>query len=171
MTARPQAVILSGSQAIDAARAIEQQKKKQSVFPFEWSYPPPNSAYVFREASITTPAAAIQTLILEYDVPDSQRFVLDRLVLWFTTTYQPGDFTFVVDVNRPLGFNSAQGTPLRGFGALQNTFGNLYRAEKVNGGELDILKPRDQLRVKVTNNTLGAGGAFFVARFFGYNLT
>lgn len=169
MSAQP-TVILSGAQAVQAARAIKAQYDKQSQFPFDWICPPQNSAFVFREGNIPTPVEATQTLILQYDVPDSERFILERIVLWFSTNYAPGDFTFVVDVNRPIGFSSAQGTPFRGFGALQNTFGNLYRAEKLNAGQQDILNPRDQLRVKVTNNTLGAGGAFFTARIFGYTL-
>ena len=171
MSARPQPIIMTGAQAVAAARAIQQQHDKQSAWPYTWVYQPENSSQVFRQGFLTIPAAGAQSLVLQYNVPDSVAFVLKRVCLLVNgTAWAPGDFTWTIDVNLPLGSSSAQGTPMRGFGAVQTTLGSLEKGWIVEAGELDILKPRDQLRAKVTNINLGLGSGQFVAMFIGYEL-
>ena len=168
---RPQPIIMTGAQAVSAARAIKAQHDKQSAWPYEWAFPPENSANVFRQGSLLVPVAATQSLVLQYNVPDSLAFVLTRVCLLVTGVNSlPGDFTWTLDVNLPLGSSSAQGTPLQGFGQVQTQLGSFERAWDIESGELDILKPRDQLRAKVVNNNLGAGNGYFVAMFVGYTI-
>lgn len=170
----PQPTILTGSQAIQQAEQIKRQYDKQSAWPYEWCYAPQNSSGVFRQGFIAVPAdgAVNQAVVLQYNVPDSVYFVLQGVSLnLIGATWNPGDFTWLMDVNAPIGLPSAQATPLQGYGAVGTELGSLQDGPyPYVSGELDILKPRDQLRLKVTNNALVAGTGSFVATFTGYTL-
>lgn len=168
-------VILNGAAAVGAARAIKAQHDKADAWPYEWMMRPPGSRNVFVSAFVASPATATQVVVLTYKVPDSMSFVLTRLVFQLSgtaaATYSPGDFTFVLDVNQPIGSLSAQGVSFTSFGNVQITLGTLEIPWPVMTGEGDVLKANDEVRIKVTNNSFPVGlPNFFVGIILGYTM-
>lgn len=124
----------------------------------EMDAPPRGSKHVAAGTSIPAPATNVQTLIVQYQVPNGFRFKLAGLLLGCNCPgWTPGDgnAVFSVTLNKPLGSVAAQGTPLRGLGSVSVPLGSFaYGPWPVLDGEQPVFESRDILRVLVTSNPL-----------------
>jgi hypothetical protein len=178
VAANPQ--ILSGPEAVKAARVLERHKKAQQQWPFPWFAPPPNSRHVFAPGAIAAPANATETEIVSYQVQNNFAFALSDILLDASVgTWVPGSVdgsgnplvSFSVTVNLPVGGSAAQGVAFKDFGQVVTPLGSFANGPwPVHPGELSILHSRDILRATVTTQAPIPSGApnFIYAIFVGW---
>lgn len=168
MSVRPM-LIAAGQDSARGADAVRREVRRRDKWPYVHVYPPENSRRRTPCGSVICPAATVQDVILEFDVPSGFWFFMEALGLFFNgQVFNFGDFLFSVDVNNPLGGGTFQGVPVTDWQNIPFPWGSsevgpwpLPRAE--------LFAPEDVIRAKVTNVNL-AGGApnFFGAVFSGY---
>ena len=154
--------IATGPQQVKAIDALRRELERRDQWPFPWVFPPPDSLRRNPTGSVLTPAVGVQATILTFTIPQGYQFELVGLLFCAVTTGMvlignPGDYTFSVDRNTPLGGGALQGGPLADLTAVSFPFGSpaigampLPRSE--------TLAPNDTVRVKITN-VAGAAGA------------
>jgi len=169
-------VLVAGQQQVAAAESLRRKKRAEDAWPFAWTQAPPRSKHVFQSGFLAAPdpATGIQE-VLEYRVDDGFDFCLSDLVLQVIGNWLPGDFTFSLDINSPIGVTSANTLPYKDYQNIQVTMGGngpgapLASPAPVRSGELSILRARDVLRVKVTNINVPIGNPqFFIAAIWGW---
>jgi hypothetical protein len=164
--------VLTGPALIQAAAALKAAHDKAVAWPYDWEHRPPGSRQAIAFGSIVAPAQGSQAQILQYNVPDSLQYVPTSLVFEFLgAAWNPGDFTFVLDVNQPIGSISVQGVPFTGYGSVPFNLGSREIPWQIQAGENDKLKSADQVRVKVTNvNVTPNAPNYFNAVLLGYTM-
>lgn len=159
--------IASGPDALAAADAIRRAESRRGNWPYVHVYPPDNSIRRTPTGSVICPAAATQVLVLAFTVPQGFWFYLEQMGLWTNAqNWNPGDFTFTVDRDTPLGLTPLQGSPLNDWSAIQTTYG--FQGWPIRLARAELLAPSNLLQAKVTNINLGAAGSYFTALFDGY---
>lgn len=165
--------VASGPEAAFATDKIRRQVEARDAWPFPWVYPGPDSSRRNPTGYIVTPAVGVTAAILTFTVPQGYVFDMQGLLLCAVTTGMvlignPGDFTFSVDRNTPVGGGALQGGPLADLTAVPFNLGSpsigpmpLSRAETFQGN--------DVIRAKITNVS-GAAGApnYGIAIFSGW---
>jgi hypothetical protein len=159
--------------AADAYRIAVQERRDQ--WPYVHIYPPPNSQDVNVIGTAATQAqAAAAIAVVTYQVNAGKRFYLQAVllsaVLDVSATFSPGDATFTVDRNSPIGITDSQFMPEHGLVNIPVILGSsiygpwrLHRAREF--GPLDII------RVKAVNVNLGVGVPnYYVCGLFGYEV-
>jgi hypothetical protein len=163
------AVTLEGPASVIAANLIRERREQQTQWPYPWIYPPPEAIRVTAGAdtsgSLLVPAAATPTQGLLYTVDEGFQFCLDRLVVEYIAAGQvgawnPGDATWSITANQPVGVTSFQGYVVQGFSAVDVPLGSLQIPWPLEMPEL--FDAGDQVRVVFTNTNLaqGAGNTF-----------
>jgi len=127
-------------------------------WPYAWEYPPVNAEQINVETSVSAPANATTTLLVEFDVPDGFRFRLKGLMLAIVgNAYADGSgqYTWILDVNIPVAIGAIPAPILPSGYAVP-----YWNAITIHKGSPDlgpwpipgrlVFEPRDQVRVKVT---------------------
>ena len=164
-------VLLHGPQAVSAARSLAAQRRKDQNWPYPWDSPPPGSEQVQAFGSLVIPAPNTPTLVMSYTVDDGSEFVpTDILFGVVGTTWAPGDFTWSLTVNSPVGVTAVQALPFFGFQSVPTPLppGPASFPWPIRRGEQSILHSRDTARIVVTNVNLGLGAGSFFAYLLGY---
>lgn len=182
----PVSRILSGPSAMAAQRKLQKEDHRRQEWPYTHTFPPPQAVRVNIEGSIPAPAAATQTQVLQYQVPDGFQFAFTELMQFFSgtgfTLGSTTQITWTLDVNTPISPPAggiAQGYPIQG---LSPSF--LPKGGVVNGTAItafgmfapwpllmpEILQPLDILRSKVTTSAAITPGSpnFFISVFLGW---
>jgi len=114
---------------------------------------------------ILTPGMGLQGEILEYTVKANWLSLIEGILLGFTgAPLNPGDATFTVDIDRPLGVTSS-GYSEKDYGSFPFAVGDFIR------GPLWPChfrhRNKETIRVKVTDN-IGVGAGVFQAALVGW---
>lgn len=181
---RPQ--VVTGAEAVRATSKLMHEEARRDQWPYEWLYPPPGAELVHQVGNIPAPAAATQTLVNSYTVPNNLRFVLAGLVqICLSTAFVPGSGSarWVLDVNIAVGAVAPPGYRLQGFAnelvSSTVTAGMTIPYGLYQGGFIPywfprpfILNPTDVLRSKVTTTADIPPGSpnFFITVFDGWLL-
>ena len=184
MAARPLVIpdekpgrVVTGAEAIQAAEALAKLQRNRDLWPYPWSFPPPDGERVHVEGIIAAPAAATQTVVASYQVDNGFNFILDSIITIYTGSgfiLGAASIAWVLDINQPLGSNVVQGYPVQGFqssnipkGGLQGGVFAPYKLAKP-----EILAPTDTLRSKVTTTVDIPAGApnYFISIFDGWKI-
>lgn len=170
--------MVTGVQAVSGARAVMLRKQAEENWPFPWIDPVLRSQHIFQQGFIAAPdpVTGIQE-VLELRVPDGSDFYPRWLCLQVKLPLQgdwnPGDFTFSIDVNSPIGVPAPAAMPYAYYQNIQVTVGGMPGAPLTNPapfvpGEMSVLHERDIMRVKVININIGIGAPqYFVAGIWG----
>ena len=156
--------VLQGPAAIHAAQALREQRAADTQWPYPWSYPPPGATRVTAGAdtsgSLLVPVAATPTQGLLYSVDDGFQFALEALVVEYLNAgapgaWKPGDATWSLTRNQPVGVFTFQGSPIQGLTNVDVGLGTLQIPWPLECAEL--FQPNDQIRVVFTNTAIGVG--------------
>ncbi len=155
---RPSQRVVSGAEAIKAADLLRKEQSRRDLWPYEWTFPPPDAELVHAEGTVavSTLTPGTQAQVLSYQVQNNYRFMLASLVQLYvgSSSFVPGDgnVSWVLDVNIPIATTSLQGYPIPGFspsgipkGGYQSGVFAPYPFPKPR-----VLAPSDTLRSKVT---------------------
>lgn len=155
--------LVYGPDAVRAASALRIQQSKDSLWPYDWEFGAPGSKHDQANDYAVVPAANTPTEVVAYQVADGLDFYPQSLVLALIgTSFAPGDFTWSLTVNSPVGVTAAQALPYDGFQNVPFPLGTLERPWDFAPGERNILRSRDVLRIVVNNLNLGQGSGAFV---------
>lgn len=105
----------SGADAARAAEKVRQERAKQSSWPYEYLFAPPDSIPInggtLGVQTAAVPAAGSTVTIATFLVPSGFRFIMQAIWLCFEGTFLPGDSLFTVTCNPNSG---AQSNPVQG---------------------------------------------------------
>jgi hypothetical protein len=159
---------LAGPSAVRAARRIPFKPE----VPFPWDLPPEDSRPVYQSGVIAAPLVGVQTVILQYVVPDGFLFAFKARL----NTFQGSGMvigapsaTWTTDVNSTPGIAVPQGWPVEGMAAETFPVGSLVAGPWPVLGCL-VLESLDILRVKVVTDADIAPGVpnYFISAIMGW---
>lgn len=158
--------------ALDAVR-MARAEARAALWPFPWRTPPPNSEHVFKRGILAAPLTSARAVLLSYRVPNTMRFVLDGLVLYYSGEWVPGDgsVSFSLSINNPAGVvDASQGRPFKDYANVLLPLGSPFDEGpwSIESGERSILESRDILTAAVVVNPLLITGGQFIAIFRGW---
>lgn len=158
---------LEGPDTVQAAQGVRDLQQAKKEWPYPWVYPPPGairvSAGLDTSGTLAVPTiAAGATQGLLYTVDEGFQFALEALVVEFIASGQvgvanPGDFTWSLTLNRPVGVSSLQGSDVQGYTNVDVPLGSLQIPWPLLCPE--IFYPNDAIRAVFTNVALGSTGA------------
>jgi hypothetical protein len=164
--------LYSGVDSVRAADALRIAiQGRRDAWPYVHRFAPPSS-----EDVLVIGTANVETVgngpieVVKYQVNSGKRFFLRAVILGCNISFVPGDATFTVDRNSPVGVTDSQFLPEHGLinvpvqlgSAIYGPF-HLQRARE--------FAPLDVVRVKGTNVTLSAGPTNqYVCGLFGYEV-
>jgi hypothetical protein len=157
--------VLNGPEAIAAAQQLREERAAKSQWPYPWCYPPPGAIRVTAGAdasgTVAVPTAlAGATQGLLYTVDEGFQFALEQIVVEYINSgvqgvANPGDFTWSLTLNSPVGVGTFQGSPIQGFTAVDVQLGTLQIPWPLVCAEL--FQPNDAIRSVFTNVNLSSG--------------
>lgn len=157
------------TKALDALRAVE---ARRDAWPFPWVYPTEGTIRRNPMGFIASPAIGLanQATILTFGVPSGYIFELQGLLIGAYTTGMigvgsPGDFSFSLDKNTPLGGGALQGSPLADLSVIPFNLGSLITGP-MPLPRSETFAPTDIIRAKVINNSGGVGAPVFCCAMF-----
>lgn len=113
---------LTGVQAIDAAEKLREKLQRQSDWPYVHIFPPPNSIpwHAFTQTPVAVPAMGASVAALTYQVPEGLRAYMIGILQNYSggTGLNPGDLSWTVTQNQPVGISDFQGAPVQGLTAI-----------------------------------------------------
>ena len=156
---------LFGPESVAAAHSLRETVAAKSQWPYPWIYPPPGARRVTAGADssgtivVPTVAAGVTQGLL-YTVTQGYQFALEALVVQYLAagapgSVIPGQFTWSIDLNLPVGVTSFQGSPIQGFTTVDVQLGNLVIPWPLVCPE--IFQGGDVIRSKFTNVTTPDG--------------
>ena len=176
--------ILGGPSQMPAQRTLNRQKQRVEKWPYTHVFPPPQAVRVEPEGELAAPAVGVQTVVLQYQVPDGFQFAFTGLIAVYTGSgfvLGSQDITWVLDVNTPIATpagGAGQGYPIQGMSPSFLPKGGLSPGPSGIFSIFapwpipmpEILGPLDILRSKVTTTAAITPGApnFFVTVFLGW---
>lgn len=170
------ATTLQGPESIAAAQALREERAARNQWPFPWSFPPPGAIRVTAGAdasgTLIVPAVATPTAGLTYTVDEGFQFALEAIVVSFLNAgalglANPGDFTWSLTLNQPVGITSFQGSPIQGFSSVDVPLGTLQIPWPLFCPEL--FQPNDTIRAVFTNvNLTDTEPNYFKTLFLGW---
>jgi hypothetical protein len=166
------ATVLEGPDSMPAAEAVRDLASQKREWPYPWLFPPPGavrvSAGLDSSGTLLVPVAGVATQGLLYTVDEGFQFALEKLVVIFIGgTVLPGDFTWSLTRNQPVGVSSFQGVTVQGFQNVDVPLGSLQIPWPLECPEL--FDPNDAIRVALTNVNLTSGaGNFFKSILLGW---
>lgn len=106
------------------------------------------------------PVAGTATEGLVYTVDEGFQFALEAIVVTYLNAgapglWNPGDATWSLTLNQPVGIFSFQGSPIQGFGNVDVPLGTLQIPWPLECPEL--FQPNDEIRSVFTNVNLTDG--------------
>jgi hypothetical protein len=159
-----------GVDAAKAADVLNQDKDRREQWPYVHCYPPRNAEPVHVINSVPTPAALATVQVLLYSVPPGYRFYLRAIVQNYVGgAFLPGDATWTIDRNTPVGIPNLQGQPEQGLTNVPVQLGSFTASSPWRLPRAYEFEELDDIRSKGTNVNLGVGiSNFFMSGFFGY---
>lgn len=157
-------VVLQGPESIAAAQALREQRTAAREWPFPWVFPPPGAIRVTAGAdtsgTLAVPVAATLTQGLAYTVDQGFFFALEAIVVEYLAAgvhgaCNPGDFTWSLTLNQPVGVTAFQGSPIQGLTSVDIPLGTLQIPWPLLCAE--VFKPNDCIRSVFTNVNLPDG--------------
>jgi hypothetical protein len=136
-------------------------RHRQRQWPYVHRMPPPGAIRVRADNAIVVPTvAAGETQGIAYTVDEGYLFALECLVVQLLSAGNPGnaapgDFTWSLDLNKPVGVGSFQGQGIQGFTSVDMPLGSLEIPWPLEMP--DIFSPNDCIRAKFFNVALTSG--------------
>ncbi len=164
-------MVTAGPEAIRASEVAREIVARHSEAPYRWENAPPGSKHIFAFGAVETPAQAAAVEVLAYQIPNNKRGVFRWLLVEYTGgSYNPGDFTWSMTVNLPVGSTIGEGVTVKDYVNVPFNMGSRAGGPwPMNSGELSVFESRDIIRIQATNVQLGVGTPnFFVAALIGY---
>ena len=158
-----------GNDQIKSADQVRQERANRNDWPYEHLFPPSNSVPVnqITQTPVAVPAMAATAVVLAYRVPSGMRFIMTALVQnIFGATFLPGDGTWTVDKNTPVGIPDAQRMPMQGLVNVPVPLGSFQTGIPWHFTRPYEFEPLDLVQSKFTNATSGA--TLLVSAFLGY---
>ena len=151
--------------------AVRRELQALDVYPFPWETPPPGSEHFFGFGTVVTPALGTTVQVLQYNVKNNYHAAARAILFEYTGgAYNPGDFTWSITVNEPVGSSLANGVPWKDYVNVPFNVGSRQAGPwPVLSGELSIFSSKDQIRMVATNIGLGVGAPnYFCAALVGW---
>lgn len=162
MSALARPYMTSGADAVKATVAMRERQARLDQWPYWWSYPAPNSTGKRVMDSVAVPVAGTPTVIVEYQVPNACKFVLESVAIDYSGgtsgggwVQGRGDSLFSITCNQPLTLTAPQGFAVDGFNEIPFLVGSLQGP--FNLGKPEIFKAQDIVRIVGTNVNLADG--------------
>jgi len=159
-----------GSDQIKSADQVRQQRDNRSDWPYEHLFPPANSTPV-NQITLTpavVPAMGSQVLVLAYKVPSGKRFILTGVIEnIFGVSFTPGDGTWTIDKNTPIGIPDSQKMPMQGLVNTPVQLGSFASGRPWRFPRPYEFEPLDLVQSKFSN-VVGIGGGTLLSAFLGY---
>jgi hypothetical protein len=167
---KPAQRVYYGKDAAKAADILNQDQDRKEQWPYVHIYTPRNAEPVHVIAFAPTPAALATVEILKYPVPSGYRFYLRAIVQGYVGgAFLPGDATWTIDRNTPIGIPTLQGQPEQGLINVPVQLGSFTASSPWILPRAYEFEELDDVRSKGTNVNLGVGiPNFFMSGFFGY---
>jgi hypothetical protein len=140
-------------------------RQRKRAWPYIHRMPPPGAIRVRADGSIAVPTAvAGETQGIAYTVDEGFVFALEALAVEFLAsglpgTVDPGDFTWTLDLNKPVGVGTFQGQSIQGFTQVDIPLGSLVIPWPLEMP--DLFAPNDTIRSKFFNVNLTPGDPNF----------
>lgn len=167
----PVKTLVSGPQALKAAESLRRARRKDDFWPYDWQFAPPGSKMDQATGFVAVPAQNIATQVVSYQVPDGMNFYPLGVVLTLIgANYAPGDFTWSLTINSPVGISAAQFLPYDGFQNVPFGLGTLEIPWALPRADRNILHARDTARIVVTVASAGLQQGSFAGVITGYVL-
>lgn len=169
--------VYSGVDAVQAADVVRRDASNREKWPYMHIYAPVNAEPVHVIASIVTPdqvanvgVAAATVVVLAYQVPSGFRFYLRAIIQTYEGgAFVPGQATWTIDRNTPVGVASFQAQPEQGLVAVPQRVGSFSPWTVDEFARAYEFEPLDIVRSKATNVALGVGDPnYFSSAFLGY---
>ena len=160
-----------GNDQIKSADQVRQERANRNDWPYEHLFPPSNSVPVnqITQTPVAVPAASATAVVLALRVPSGMRFIMTGLVQnIYGATFTPGDGTWTVDKNTPVGIADAQRMPMQGLVNIPVPLGSFDTGIPWRFARPYEFEPLDLVQSKFTNATSGA--TLLVSAFLGYLL-
>lgn len=173
--------ILAGPSQMPAQRKMNIESQRRENWPYTHVFPPPQSVRVEPEGILPSPAPGVQSIVLQYEVPDGFQFILTGLIAIYagsSFTLGSTDITWLLDINTPLP--TVAGGIAQGYPVQQMSPSNLPKGGVLSSPAClfapwplpmpELLGPLDILRSKVTTTAVIPVGApnFFITIFLGW---
>lgn len=157
-------MVLQGPDSIAAAQALRESRTAKHDWPFPWVFPPRGATRVTAGAdssgTLVVPVAATLTQGLVYTVDQGFQFALEAIVIEYLAAgvqgvVNPGDFTWNLTLNQPVGVTTFQGSPIQGLTNVDVPFGSLVIPWSLFCA--DVFQPNDCIRSTFLNVNLPPG--------------
>ena len=173
-TLNPQFLGVSQMESADQER---ERVQNRSDWPYVHIFPPPNADPVneITRAAVlpTVPAIGATVVALAYRVPSGSRFIMTGIIQnAFGGAINPGDLTWTVDVNAPVGIADFQGMGKQGLINIPIPLGSFVFGVIWEFKRPYEFEPLDLIQSKVTNvasGNVGPGNPVLSA-FLGYRV-
>jgi len=169
-------MVLEGPDQVRGAAARREQVKHKTEWPYPYLFAPPGAIRVTAGAdssgTLIVPVAATPTQGLIYTVDEGYLFALERLVVIYMTAgaqgnWNPGDATWSLTVDQPVGVVNYQGMNVQGLTNVDVPLGSLQFPWPLECPE--IFSPNDTVRIAFTNTNLNSGaGNYFKSILLGW---
>jgi hypothetical protein len=167
----------SGVQEIESADKRRERVGNRSEWPYNHLFPPPNADPVneiTRAAALpTVPAIGSTVVALAYRVPSGSRFIMTGIIQnAFGGLVMPGDLTWTVDKNAPVGIADFQGMGVQGLINIPIALGSFAFGVIWEFKRPYEFEPLDLIQSKVTNVASGGVGPGnpVLSAFLGYRI-
>jgi hypothetical protein len=159
-------IITPGPSEILAAMALLAERKGTGVFPYQWIFPGPSARPVIAEGIVAPSIVPGQVLVVvEYDVPTGERFVLDGVVFQYLNgnTWVEGSGTILWN----LVVNSAGDRTVEWFVNVASRRGSNITGPYPVPKTLEFA-PRDILQITATFSGAGVTNGLLLAQIVGH---
>lgn len=162
---------LFGNDQIKSADQLRQERNNRTDWPYEHLFPPSNSIPVneITRTPVAVPAMAATALVLAYRVPSGMRFIMSGVVQnVYGAAFTPGDGTWTIDKNTPIGIPDSQKMPMQGLVNIPVPLGSFETGIPWKFARPYEFAPLDLVQSKFTN--VSSGASLLVSAFLGYLL-
>jgi len=163
----------SGVDLVKSADKERQDREKRSEWPYLHLFPPPNSIPVnqITQTPVGVPAIGLTAVALAYRVPSGYQFIMTGIVQnIYGSAVNPGDVTWTVDRNKPVGIADSQGMGVQGLINVPVPLGSFPFGVIWEFKRPYEFEPLDLVQSKATNVASGGVGLpnALISAFLGY---
>lgn len=154
-----------------AAERLRVLMLRRKLWPYTDLFPPKVCTPINQIFTIDAPLNNVPTVVLAYQVPSGMRLILQAVIqVKSPLPIAPGDASWTIDVDAPVGIPNFQAMGVQGLTALQGPLGSLQTGKPWSLPRPYTFEPLTVLRSKVTTTAAIPPGPAnrFTSGFFGY---